>query len=153
MHRISLRDPKLDCVRLLAKLGNEQMFEVTYVDIEERTSRGELQCLVQLSTMPVAVCQGIGPDQSAANNNAARNALEYLKLMTKKSVAAVNPAKEAPNATAKNSATNNAGPTSNGNKKSNPWEDPDVPSYQLCEPRYWPTIRADWNSTWIASNL
>jgi len=42
------------------------------------------QCLVQISTMPVAVCHGVGVDQSAANNIAARNALEYLKIMVKK---------------------------------------------------------------------
>ena len=82
--RTSLRDPSLDCVRLLAELSAEQNFDVTYVDIEERTANGEVQCLVQISTMPVAVCHGTGGDQSAANNVAARNALEYLKIMVKK---------------------------------------------------------------------
>jgi len=82
--RTSLRDPKLDCVRLLAELSTEQNFDVTYVDIEERNANGEVQCLVQISTMPVAVCHGVGVDQSAANNIAARNALEYLKIMVKK---------------------------------------------------------------------
>lgn len=82
--RTSLRDPKLDCVRLLAELSTEQNFDVTYVDIEERNANGEVQCLVQISTMPVAVCHGTGVDQSAANNVAARNALEYLKIMVKK---------------------------------------------------------------------
>ena len=80
--RTSLRDPSLDCVRLLAELSAEQNFDVTYVDIEERTANGEVQCLVQISTMPVAVCHGTGGDQSAANNVAARNALEYLRIMT-----------------------------------------------------------------------
>jgi len=83
--RTSLRDPKLDCVRLLAELSSEQNFDVTYVDIEERNANGEVQCLVQISTMPVAVCHGVGGDQSGANNAAARNALEYLKIMVKKS--------------------------------------------------------------------
>ena len=54
--RTSLRDPKLDCVRLLGELSTEQNFDVTYVDIEERNATGEVQCLVQISTMPVAVC-------------------------------------------------------------------------------------------------
>lgn len=88
LHRASLRDPNFDFVRLLYNLGNEQMFEVTFVDIEEKSSSGDHQCLVQLSTLPVAVCYGIGRDQASANNNAAKNALNYLKLMTKKSVAA-----------------------------------------------------------------
>ena len=86
LHRTSLQNPNLEYVKLLAELGHEQMFDVTYVDIEEKTSSGEEQCLVQLSTMPVAVCHGSGPDQAAANHNAARNALEYLKLMTKRSI-------------------------------------------------------------------
>ena len=86
LHRTSLQNPKLQYVQLLQELGHEQAFDVTYVDIEEKTASGEEQCLVQLSTMPVAVCHGTGPDQATANHNAARNALEYLKLMTKRSV-------------------------------------------------------------------
>lgn len=53
------------------------------MDIEEKTYTGCFQCLVQLSTLPVAVCQGSGPTSKDAQNQAARNALEYLKIMTK----------------------------------------------------------------------
>ena len=53
---------------------------------EERSASGDHQCLVQLSTLPVAVCYGTGQTQPAANNDAARHALNYLKLMTKKSI-------------------------------------------------------------------
>jgi hypothetical protein len=45
---------------------------------------GAVQCLVQLSTLPVAVCYGSGPTSKDAQIAAARNALEYLKIMTKK---------------------------------------------------------------------
>lgn len=90
LHRSNLREPNFDYVRLLAELGQEQGFEITYVDIfqneEERSASGDHQCLVQLSTLPVAVCYGIGQTQPAANNDAARHALNYLKLMTKKSI-------------------------------------------------------------------
>ena len=68
---------------MLADLGQEQQFEVTYVDVDEKTDSGEVQCLVQLSTLPVAVCYGVGNDVETANNDAARNALNYLKMMTK----------------------------------------------------------------------
>ena len=68
---------------MLADLGEEQQFEVTYVDVDEKTDSGEVQCLVQLSTLPVAVCYGVGEDITSANNDAARNALNYLKMMTK----------------------------------------------------------------------
>ena len=67
----------------MADLGQEQQFEVTYVDVDERTDGNEVQCLVQLSTLPVAVCYGVGEDIASANNDAARNALNYLKMMTK----------------------------------------------------------------------
>ena len=70
-------------VKILADLGQEQQFEVTYVDVDEKTDSGEVQCLVQLSTLPVAVCYGVGEDITSANNDAARNALNYLKMMTK----------------------------------------------------------------------
>ena len=46
---------------------------------------GYHQCLVQLSTMPVAVCHGIGKTKDEARGQAAHNALQYLKIMTKKS--------------------------------------------------------------------
>lgn len=45
---------------------------------------GCFQCLVQLSTLPVAVCYAIGKTVDEAQANAAKGALEYLRLMTKK---------------------------------------------------------------------
>lgn len=105
LHRSSLREPNLDYVRLLAELGQEQGFEITYVDIEERSASGENQCLVQLSTLPVAVCYGVGQNQATANNDAARHALNYLKLMTKKSTQQ-NPDQQQMANKAKSKATN-----------------------------------------------
>ena len=43
--------------------------------------------LAQISSMPVAVCNGIGATAEAANNEAAKSALLYLKMMTKKKAA------------------------------------------------------------------
>ena len=34
----------------------------------------------------IKVCYGVGNDTKAANNDAARNALNYLKMMTKRTV-------------------------------------------------------------------
>lgn len=53
------------------------------MDIEEKTYTGHFQCLIQLSTLPVAVCQGSGITSKDAQSQAARNALDYLKIMTK----------------------------------------------------------------------
>ena len=40
---------------MLGELGKEQKFEVTYVEVEEKNDDDQIQCLVQLSTLPVAV--------------------------------------------------------------------------------------------------
>ncbi|CAG9865363.1 unnamed protein product [Phyllotreta striolata] len=71
-------------VQFLHEIATEQGFEVTYVDIEEKSLSGRHQCLVQLSTLPVAVCCGVGKSPKEAKASAAHHALEYLKIMTKK---------------------------------------------------------------------
>ncbi|XP_034100025.1 RISC-loading complex subunit tarbp2 isoform X3 [Drosophila albomicans] len=79
-----LKSSKIDYIKLLSEISVENQFEVTYVDIEERTFSGQFQCLVQLSTLPVGVCHGTGSTTGEAQRHAAQNALEYLKIMTKK---------------------------------------------------------------------
>ncbi|XP_044755762.1 interferon-inducible double-stranded RNA-dependent protein kinase activator A homolog isoform X4 [Coccinella septempunctata] len=76
-----LSDKGLDCISFLSEIANEQEFEVTYVDIEEKTHSGKYQCLLQLSTLPVAVCYGCGSTVKDAQCKAAKNALEYLKII------------------------------------------------------------------------
>lgn len=78
-----LNNQSINCVQFLHAIAVENKFEVTYVDIEEITYSGRQQCLVQLSTLPVAVCHGSGNTSHEAQASAARNALEYLKIMTK----------------------------------------------------------------------
>ncbi|XP_026842959.1 interferon-inducible double-stranded RNA-dependent protein kinase activator A homolog isoform X4 [Drosophila persimilis] len=79
-----LKNTTVDHPKLLTDIAAENQFEVTYVDIEEKTFTGQFQCLVQLSTLPVGVCHGTGPTAREAQRHAAQNALEYLKIMTKK---------------------------------------------------------------------
>lgn len=86
LHLTSLKSKTGDYVTMLADLGKEQKFEVTYVEVEEKSDDDSTQCLVQLSTLPVAVCYGVGSDVKTAHNDAARNALNYLKMMTKRTV-------------------------------------------------------------------
>jgi len=87
LHVTSLKVRTNDYVAMLGDLGKEQKFEVTYVEEEEKSDDDMVQCLVQLSTLPVAVCYGVGSDVKSANNDAARHALNYLKMMTKRSIA------------------------------------------------------------------
>lgn len=83
MQTTCLNSTELNFVQYLQEIASEQQFEVTYVDIDEKTYAGQFQCLVQLSTLPVAVCQGAGKTSKESQTSAARNALEYLKIMTK----------------------------------------------------------------------
>merc|ERR1719384_2060179 len=86
LHVTSLKGKNSDFVGMLGELGKEQKFEVTYVEVEEKNDEDQIQCLVQLSPLPVAVCYGVGNETKTANNDAARNALNYLKMMTKRTV-------------------------------------------------------------------
>lgn len=79
-----MNNKSFNFVQFLQEIASEQQFEVTYVDIEEKSISGKHQCLVQLSTLPVAVCYGSGSTSKDAQSSAAQNALEYLKIMTKK---------------------------------------------------------------------
>ncbi|XP_025832119.1 interferon-inducible double-stranded RNA-dependent protein kinase activator A homolog isoform X3 [Agrilus planipennis] len=81
---VNLNIKDFNFVEFLQEIAAEQEFEVTYVDVEEKSISGKCQCLVQLSTLPVAVCYGSGTTSKDAQANAAHNALEYLKIMTKK---------------------------------------------------------------------
>lgn len=71
-------------MQFLQELAQELQFETTYVDIDEKSVTGKHQCLLQISTVPVAVCFGTGATQKDAQTSAALNALEYLKITTRK---------------------------------------------------------------------
>ncbi|XP_041097576.1 RISC-loading complex subunit tarbp2 isoform X2 [Polyodon spathula] len=73
--------PNCNSCSLLSELSEEQRFDISYLDIEERSLSGLCQCLVELSTQPVTVCHGFAPTKDAARAGAAHNALQYLKIM------------------------------------------------------------------------
>ena len=70
-----------DALGLLKAICDEEHYSVTFVDIEEWSSRGQRQCLVQISTSPVAVCYGVGASEKEARSACAINALEYFRDM------------------------------------------------------------------------
>ncbi|XP_040835703.1 RISC-loading complex subunit TARBP2 isoform X2 [Ochotona curzoniae] len=69
------------CCSILSELSEEQAFHVSYLDIEELSLSGLCQCLVELSTQPATVCHGSAATREAARGDAARRALQYLKIM------------------------------------------------------------------------
>ncbi|NWW98125.1 TRBP2 protein, partial [Caloenas nicobarica] len=66
---------------LLQELSEEQSFAISYLDIDALSLSGLHQCLVELSTQPATVCHGAGPSRDGARSQAARNALQYLRIM------------------------------------------------------------------------
>ncbi|XP_029461753.1 interferon-inducible double-stranded RNA-dependent protein kinase activator A [Rhinatrema bivittatum] len=82
LKRSSLSIPNSDYAKMLGEVAEEQEFAVTYLDIEELSVNGQYQCLAELSTNPVTICHGMGISCGNAHNDAAHNALQYLKIMT-----------------------------------------------------------------------
>jgi len=68
-------------IQVLQTVAEAHGFEVTYVDLPEMSTCGRHQCIVQLSTMPVAVCHGLGATKDLAHMTAAQNAVSYLKTL------------------------------------------------------------------------
>ena len=90
LHRISLKKTakgggNSKFTDMLNDLKNEQKFDVTYVEATLHADSDEVVYIVQISTTPVAVVMGNGKDAQEAKNDAARNALIYLRIMTKES--------------------------------------------------------------------
>lgn len=81
LRRNPLSIPNTDYIQMMLDLSKEQGFEVTYFDIDELTVNGQYQCLAELSTSPVTVCHGTGISCGNAHNDAAHNALQYIKIM------------------------------------------------------------------------
>ncbi|XP_061300003.1 RISC-loading complex subunit TARBP2 isoform X2 [Pezoporus flaviventris] len=68
---------------LLQELSEEQSFAISYLDIDALSLSGLHQCLVELSTQPATVCHGAAPSRAGARAQAARNALQYLRVMAR----------------------------------------------------------------------
>ncbi|XP_038645226.1 interferon-inducible double-stranded RNA-dependent protein kinase activator A homolog A-like [Scyliorhinus canicula] len=84
LRRSPLSIPNTDYSQMLAEVMEEQGFDTSYLDIDELTVNGQYQCLAELSTRPVTVCHGTGISRSNAHNDAAHNALQYLKIMAER---------------------------------------------------------------------
>ncbi|XKL59725.1 hypothetical protein PGB90_000741 [Kerria lacca] len=72
----------VNAIEWLSEIALENKLDVTYVNIDEKSKSSKYQCLVQLSTIPVAVCHGSADSLSQAQCDAAINALKYIKLLS-----------------------------------------------------------------------
>ncbi|KAK7583854.1 hypothetical protein V9T40_004817 [Parthenolecanium corni] len=73
----------VDAVKWLKEIAAENKLDVTYVNIEEKSKSNKCQCLVQLSTIPVAVCHGTADTIIEAQREAVVEALKYIHLLSK----------------------------------------------------------------------
>lgn len=80
----NLNGNSIDFVHTLETISEEQDFPINYTIVSDLSISGKFQCLVELSSHPVAVCFGTGISKDEAKQNAALNALHYLKIVTKK---------------------------------------------------------------------
>jgi len=80
---VKLSGRGINFVQMLKDVAFSASFDTTFCDIEEQSATGKCQVLLQLATLPVAVCYGSGSTKEEAQSAAAYNALEYLKIMTK----------------------------------------------------------------------
>lgn len=72
----------VNCIEVLEAFAKACNFEAIFVDVEDKTEDDEVQVILQLSSLPVAVVYGTGSVMEKARQMAARTALQYLRLMT-----------------------------------------------------------------------
>ena len=75
-------DAKLNPCQELFNLSQKHNFEVVYKDIGCDAENGDKQCLLELLLQPVSVLHGCGQSFEEAHKRAARNALEYIAILT-----------------------------------------------------------------------
>jgi RISC-loading complex subunit TARBP2 len=80
----SFNDASFNLVQFLYAIASEHKFEVRYDNIKEKSNTAKCQSLVQLSTLPAAVCKGNGASREEAPASATQTALDYLKIISKK---------------------------------------------------------------------
>lgn len=84
LQTLCLNIPATNYCQMLAEIAEEQGFSATYDDIAELTEDEQYQCIVQLSDIPAVICYSTGSTLYEAHSMAAHNALQYLKIMTRK---------------------------------------------------------------------
>lgn len=75
--------PSSNYCQMLQDISEARRFEIACFDISERSTTGQFQTLIKLTTNPVAVCHGSGVSMEDSRANAAHNALQYLRIMFK----------------------------------------------------------------------
>jgi len=75
----NLNEKRNDFMNILNEVGNQEKLVVTCV--EEKIGN-LVQCLIQVNTVPVAVSGGIGYDFEEVQEVAARDMLNYLKMLS-----------------------------------------------------------------------
>ncbi|XP_023323842.1 RISC-loading complex subunit tarbp2 [Eurytemora carolleeae] len=67
--------------KILSEVAAEQNFKVDYTEIEEGSDEDEAQCMIRVGDLPATITFGLGKDKEMARNEAARAALQYMRIL------------------------------------------------------------------------
>jgi len=83
MHIFSENSKILDPINFLIMIGKEQKFEITFHHGSGKAPPGHHCCLIEMNTNKNAICVGFSENSFIdAKNDACKNALEYLRIVT-----------------------------------------------------------------------
>ncbi|XP_076360827.1 protein Loquacious-like [Tachypleus tridentatus] len=83
LHVTDLSKSTTDYIGLLQDIADEQNFQNKYCMLETCSSDGNQRCLVHLDSLPAMVCFGMGKSSDEAKEDAARNTLQFLEIITR----------------------------------------------------------------------
>ncbi|XP_013789194.1 interferon-inducible double-stranded RNA-dependent protein kinase activator A homolog [Limulus polyphemus] len=83
LHVTDLSMSTTDFIGLLQDVADEQNFQNKYCMLENSRSDGNQQCLVHLGALPAMICFGMGKSSDDAKEDAAKNALHILEIITR----------------------------------------------------------------------
>lgn len=79
---IPCQTPDYSYIATLTNVALDQDFDINFIPIKERGFSGKYYCLVQLGSVPLAVCFGSAATPEEAKEESAHNALLFLKVLT-----------------------------------------------------------------------
>lgn len=68
---------------LLKRVSEENDFHLIAIAMDEKSTMDKFQCLIEMTTNPIGVCQGMGDTEEEAEYNAVVACLDFIKIQVK----------------------------------------------------------------------
>ncbi|KAL8566080.1 hypothetical protein ACOMHN_045255 [Nucella lapillus] len=72
--------PAANYAQMLLEIASTRKIDANFIAVPEKTTLGQFQTIVTLTSNPVIVCHGCGTSDDDAEASAAHNALQYLRI-------------------------------------------------------------------------